>query len=619
MLPRSMSSTVCLVLALAAAGCDGGGGGDGGCTPFAHTVCESGRLVWLDSCGQTGTVAEDCPCGCAAGGAECRTDCGDVVGPADVGCAPHAGRRCFAAESLLAWFDACGAREETAEACACGCTEGAAQCTRCPDCEPLCAGRCCGDDGCEGVCPDACNRPDDTCDLLACTCIPCVPTACPLQGYECGTWDDGCGRVRSCGDCEPPLVCAADGVCRDDTEPACPTGRTSCPDGCVDLQEDPSNCHECGHACGPGQGCLSGACQDVPTGCPCPAGMYCDLNQGTCVVGCLADGDCAGGSICEDRRCVPGCRADADCGAGRICVGQACREGCRNDAQCGAPDQICEELACRTGCREDEDCGAGRICAHLLCTTGCRVDAECGAGRICDDQICRAGCRDESQCTGALVCDPSTLTCRCLADDHCGAGRICDGGACHEGCRNGAQCRAVGEDVCGDDLTCEDWGTRCQADDDCGGWLEYCDLDALRCTWNWFGCRGEGERCDPGDRNGCDDTEVVCSPVTLRCERLECPSGTCAAGLVCTDGTCGPPASCSAGGCPAGLTCVNDRCIVGPASCTGNAQCGNDLYLCGDIDHRCLPYWRFYCEPDFESCWSAALRCDPLVDRCVLR
>lgn len=615
---QASGSLIALVVSFVAgaAGCGSSGGGTPGgtCTPNARVVCRADRLVWEDSCGVPGGFVQACPCGCAADGVDCRADCADA-GPA---CEPHAARRCVAAENAVYWFDSCDAQEDADAACPCGCEDGAAECTECPTCQPLCAGRCCGDDQCEGTCPDTCARPQETCDLATCTCEACAPTPCAVQGYQCGEWDDGCGRVRLCGDCVPPQVCAADGVCRDEGDPGCPTGRTACPDGCVDLREDPSNCGECERACEPGEACVSADCQLVPTSCPCPAGMYCDLSSNLCIAGCLDDSDCAGGSICVTRHCQAGCREDEECGGGQICNDLTCREGCREDGDCGT-DRICESLTCREGCREDEDCGADRICADLLCTTGCRADAECGAGRICADDVCRAGCRQDAQCPSGLVCDDATLTCRCLSDDDCGPGRVCEDDACREGCHYGRQCYPVGGDFCGDDLTCEEWGDggRCYTDDLCGGWLEYCDLSTLRCVWSLF-VRSRGALCNPDDGSPCASDDV-CSPVTLRCESASCSSGTCADGLVCADGVCSQPSSCRQGGCPSGMTCVDDVCIVGPESCTADSQCGSDLYLCAGDLHRCLPYWRILCEADHEGCWSPVLRCDPLMDSCVPR
>jgi hypothetical protein len=147
-------------------------------------------------------------------------------------------------------------------------------------------------------------------------------------------------------------------------------------------------------ACTPNQVCVLGVCEDLPASCPCPAETYCNLADNTCVVGCIADTDCATGRICfsEQRQCRDGCRADTDCGQGRIC------------------DDV--NLVCRAGCRADAACSAGQICEATRCESGCRQDAECGAGHICEELQCRVGCRNNDGCNGVLVCDDTRKICR---------------------------------------------------------------------------------------------------------------------------------------------------------------------------------------------------------------
>jgi hypothetical protein len=61
---------------------------------------------------------------------------------------------------------------------------------------------CSNDDGC---CPSGCDSDtDNDCD--------CVAETCASLGYECDSWDDGCGDVVDCGPCSGSEVCV-DGVC----------------------------------------------------------------------------------------------------------------------------------------------------------------------------------------------------------------------------------------------------------------------------------------------------------------------------------------------------------------------------------------------------------------------
>ncbi|MBM3228335.1 hypothetical protein FJZ20_00380 [Candidatus Pacearchaeota archaeon] len=48
--------------------------------------------------------------------------------------------------------------------------------------------------------------------------IACVPDTCLSLGYECGTWDDGCGGTLNCGTCASGYSCSA-GTCVADTTP----------------------------------------------------------------------------------------------------------------------------------------------------------------------------------------------------------------------------------------------------------------------------------------------------------------------------------------------------------------------------------------------------------------
>ncbi|MFH2009706.1 MAG: hypothetical protein ABI333_24140, partial [bacterium] len=99
------------------------------------------------------------------------------------------------------------------------------------DCEPDCVGRCCGSDGCDGVCADACGDTQEFCDEDSCTCSStCVPSSCSALGKECGTWPDGCSGVTDCGSCPGSQVCDDNGACPE-CVPDC-TGRCCGPDGC---------------------------------------------------------------------------------------------------------------------------------------------------------------------------------------------------------------------------------------------------------------------------------------------------------------------------------------------------------------------------------------------------
>ena len=90
------------------------------CVPMISSVCAGDRSLWLDSCGVAGGIAEVCndgdPCtvdSCDGASGRCRYE------PAGAGCesacAPEQSRLCRGGRVL--WVDSCGALGDVAEAC----------------------------------------------------------------------------------------------------------------------------------------------------------------------------------------------------------------------------------------------------------------------------------------------------------------------------------------------------------------------------------------------------------------------------------------------------------------------------------------------------------------------
>lgn len=134
---------------------------------------------------------------------------------------------------------------------------GGGEDTATPVCEPDCAGKDCGDDGCGGLCEPGCGA-DETCENFQC--IP-PGASCTLddvavncEGRECG--GDGCGGL--CGSCDEGWLC--------DLE----NGRCGCRSDCSDLECGPDPV--CGASCGlcaDGGTCTAGVCEVAY-----PAGPY---------------------------------------------------------------------------------------------------------------------------------------------------------------------------------------------------------------------------------------------------------------------------------------------------------------------------------------------------------
>ncbi len=278
-------------------------------------------------------------------------------------------------------------------------------------CEPNCAGRFCGGDGCGGLCGECSEGQVCTIDFS------CVDLQSP-----CG--DGICGAGERCFNCSADCgVCCGDGACVESDGEHCGTCPTDC--DCLEGQECQPQTGVCielcqpnceGRSCG-SDGCNgscgvcealqfcdeSGSCIDPPAGCgddSCDEGEDCN--------NCVADCGCSGAEICEDARCVPTIRCgDNICDEGEDC--SSC------SADCGCPGgERCEDARCvpmeRCGdstCDEGEDCG------------NCPMDCSCPGGERCEDARC--------------ICTPQCAQHECGPDGCGGSCGLCLEGNCVDG------------------------------------------------------------------------------------------------------------------------------------------------------------------------------------------
>jgi uncharacterized protein (TIGR03382 family) len=123
-------------------GGDGCGGLCGQC--FGAETCIGGKCVCVPSCGGAQCGDDGCggTCGSCTSGATC------VAGACK--CAVHSHTGCCG--DAVCWYNSCDAQEDVVISCPNGCSEGS-----CLGCEPDCAGKACGADGCGGWCPDLCG------------------------------------------------------------------------------------------------------------------------------------------------------------------------------------------------------------------------------------------------------------------------------------------------------------------------------------------------------------------------------------------------------------------------------------------------------------------------------
>lgn len=156
------------------------------------------------------------------------------------------------------------------------------------NCTPDCAGKQCGDDGCQGSC--------GTCGSgYSCSAGSCIPTCTPsCAGKECGS--DGC--TGTCGSCGSGATCT-NGTCVSNVcDPVLDTGCTGA-DGCWVLSSELTTCAPPGTGtqgsscastsnCAGGYGCFANVCRKIcrkSTGDGCEPGGVCNGVSGWVIYG----------------------------------------------------------------------------------------------------------------------------------------------------------------------------------------------------------------------------------------------------------------------------------------------------------------------------------------------
>jgi len=403
-------------------GGDDGGTGDGSgqdgtkCTSHASTTCAEGVTYWVDSCGTIEEVKEMCACGCNSA----ETDCDDCT---DLPCQSNS-------DCPTGWACDLGTGKCKQQPCSSDldcptgfkCNSGV--CER-DSCVPQCTGKCCGDDGCGGTCPNNCPG-GYVCDLGTCQCKPdvactsnddcpqdyycdltvneCKPVVCNPQceGKCCG--DDGCGNTCP-NDCPVGYVCnmttcqcVLDTTCTSDSQ--CPTMHC-CRDGacipaaCGNMQcgFDPVCEFSCG-TCPAGYTCNydTGQCIADDPGELCPSGQECTLMTDGGLTGCIIPPDTipSGNSSCSPD--LP----------------------CEGNYSCYCLDEECTEQICIEHCGT---CPAGETC-FLLWDGGPYACLTAEGGIPTDTPACDA---TDYSCAGNATCYQDTSTGNLICLDNCSA------------------------------------------------------------------------------------------------------------------------------------------------------------------------------------------------------
>jgi hypothetical protein len=234
-------------------GDDGCGGSCGQC--LVGERCEAGACVPDLTCGDAACeVGEDCSscpadCGCGCGescmGGKCKFTACDERVCGDDGCDGSCGDcdegevcsngACVSEDLPYCGDEVCDETEDCASChqdCGCGCGES---CVDAACAFTACAGRECGDDGCDGSCGDC--PPNNICDNGRCV------------------WLDGCGNEacepgEHCGNCPADCGCGCGETCYEDTckFTAC-LNRDCGDDGCGGSCGTCEISDECANAC----------------------------------------------------------------------------------------------------------------------------------------------------------------------------------------------------------------------------------------------------------------------------------------------------------------------------------------------------------------------------------
>jgi cysteine-rich repeat protein len=432
-----------------------------------------------------------------------------------------------------------------------------------------------------------------TCTTMACT----DASQCPDPGSVCvtATCDMGCcgtsnvadltpAGQQTAGDCQM-VVC--DGL-----------GGTKSVDDNNDPLDDGNECTD--------DVCVNGAPFNdaaalMGASCTSNGGVLCDGN-GACVE-CLADTDCAMGSVCDPQggthTCIPGTctdgvqagdETDVDCGGScgatcvtnQMCMGDGdCVNGICTGGTCAAP--TCSDTV-QNAAETDVDCGGG-TCPKCGPTLGCKVDADC-IGGSCSGTVCLATCTD-----GVKNSSESDVDCGGASCAKCGAGKTCGGATdCASGVCTGGVCQAP---TCGDGV--KNGG---ETGTDCGGGTcptcaagQGCASGADCATGVCSGGLCQAPACNDSVKNG-SESDVDCGGscatkcgVGKTCNgAADCASNVCTGG-VCAAPNCGDGIKSAGEGCDDGNTASGDGCSSSclvefgytcsgtPSACT--ATCGD--------------------------------------------
>ena len=240
-------------------------------------------------------------------------------------------------------------------------------------------------ENCENCADDCGCKEGERCFDMKC----CRPKTCEELVWECGTIDDGCGKMLNCGNCPQGETCMG-GTCEKGIR---------CKDawGCLQTCGFSNDCFD---QCGSDilsvdkpvydnlKNCLKTRCPDYKQECIDNAiHNECADNYNLCMgpsINTCGDGICSGDENCET------CSEDCGCKDGQVCFNEACctPKTCEDlNAECGTYDNGCGgEINCGT-CSGDKACSEGKCVDAITCAQAVQCIMNCG-----DNDTCIDGC-----------------------------------------------------------------------------------------------------------------------------------------------------------------------------------------------------------------------------------
>ena len=510
--------------------CSGKDCGSDGCGGSCPNKCIGSKVCFQFECcvtvcgGECCKLGEICPeetdvcCKPQCSGKNCGPDgCGGTCGT----CALPA--KCF--PDGICHVEPCGDKH-----CDAGlvCVKSSWEC-----CEPQCAGKDCGPDGCGGSCGE-CLSAEAPCIEGECCASHCYGDCCEqnevcfagkcctnsCEGMECGLNKCGVG----CGTCGESQACFENVCCNNlcngtccDPEPECVDGKCCTPECKPGWECGDDNCggkDACKTCPAEGDLCIEHVCCPADRACKngcCPEGKVCH-HQACCKPQCngkeCGDDGCGGS-------CAPGCT-----GEGEICIeGNCCLRHCHG-AFCCDDDQVCHHNACCPPVCDDKACGSdgcGGSCGD------CEKPTECIGFECCEEPCWGECCKDDKVCYKGGCCEP-----KCSAPGRCGDNGC--GGSC-AACGSGAACL---DGFC---TKCECSGPSPCCSNGCTFDAEDTPCDICRSCDDAGHCLGAEDGTDPNNECGGKEHfcwEGYCNYGPSCNEQEECPEGSFCVGNRCT-------------------------------------------------------------------------------------